>query len=134
MYQVFGEDWFKMSLADHLRWAAGHSKIHDARKIAQLGERVIVSEWCLALPIRDFNHSIAWEWMYLSRSERAAVLRSFALRQLHTFAKYTDGWFFWSWRDEDSAEWSLKECVSRRYLSLLDMPTASPTKLPPPMK
>jgi glucan 1,3-beta-glucosidase len=116
VYQVFGEDWFNMSLADHLRWARGLTKSHDVKDIAKAGQRVIVSEWSLALPVENFRTLIAREWFYLSEAEKNAVLRSFALRQLCTFAENSEGYFFWSWKDEHSIAWSMSECASRGLL------------------
>lgn len=125
-YQVFGEDWFKMSLADHLRYAAGKLGPHDLQTTWKAGERVIASEWSLALPIRDFENMIAWEWWYLTQAERNAVIRSFAMRQLRTFARYSDGWFFWSWKDEDSVLWSLRDAIAKNL-----MPIAGPVPSKP---
>jgi glucan 1,3-beta-glucosidase len=124
-YHVFGEDWSKMSLADHLRYAAGKLGSHDLHNTWKAGERVIASEWSLALPVRDFESMIAWEWWYLTQAERNAVIRSFAMRQLRTFAAYSDGWFFWSWKDEDSVLWSLRDAIAKQ---LLPMTGAVPNK------
>merc|ERR1712136_154768 len=76
IYHMFTDNWFRMSLANHLRWAAAQGRWHDSKDIADTGARVIVSEWCLALP-------------------------TFARRQVQTFADHTHGWFFWSWKDEE---------------------------------
>jgi glucan 1,3-beta-glucosidase len=123
VYQVFGEDWFNMSLADHLRWASGRTKTHDVKDFAKAGERVIVSEWSLALPVENFRTTIAREWFYLSEAEKNAVLRSFALRQLCCFAAYSEGYFFWSWKDDHSIEWSFQAAGERGLL-----PVGSPPR------
>lgn len=115
VYHVFGEDWQKMSLADHLRYASGEEG-HDVTYIKECGGRVIIGEWCLALPIRDWAYTVAWEWGHLTTAERNAVRKSMAMRQLRTYAKHSDGWFFWSWRDEDSLEWCMEDCLERGYL------------------
>mmetsp|Transcript_82793 Transcript_82793/g.208456 ORF Transcript_82793/g.208456 Transcript_82793/m.208456 type:complete len:570 (+) Transcript_82793:221-1930(+) len=117
VYQVFGEDWNKMSLADHLRYASGQSRCHHLDKSQTSGERLIVSEWSLALPIRA-KSMIALEWAHLTRSQKHAVTRSFAVRQLRTFAASSQGWFFWNWKDEDSLPWSLSELVEHRLFPL----------------
>merc|ERR1712217_136081 len=52
-YQVMGDPyagWRNMSLAWHLRFAAGGSPGHDARCVADHGERVVVSEFSAAMP------------------------------------------------------------------------------------
>jgi glucan 1,3-beta-glucosidase len=118
VYQVFGEDWFNMSLADHLRWASACTKSHDVKDIAKADQRVIVSEWSLALPVENYRFLIAREWFYLSEAEKHAVLRSFALRQLCTFAAYSEGYFFWSWTDEHSMEWSFKVLAELGFLPI----------------
>eukprot|EP00929_Paragymnodinium_shiwhaense_P107866 TRINITY_DN74212_c0_g1_i1.p1 TRINITY_DN74212_c0_g1~~TRINITY_DN74212_c0_g1_i1.p1 ORF type:complete len:744 (-),score=185.12 TRINITY_DN74212_c0_g1_i1:195-2426(-) len=115
VYHVFGEDWHTMSLADHLRYATAEEG-HDVTSITQGGEKVVVGEWCIALPIRDWCYTVAWEWLYLTKAEKNAVRRSMAMRQLSTFAKHTRGWFFWSWRDEDSVEWCMEDCLKEEYL------------------
>ncbi|CAK0832841.1 unnamed protein product [Prorocentrum cordatum] len=53
VYQVFGEPyagWHRMSLAQNLRHADALSSTHDVRAIADCGERVVVTEFSLALP------------------------------------------------------------------------------------
>jgi len=116
IYHLFSDQWFKMSLAQHLRWADAQGKWHDAKEISRAGEKVIVSEWCLALPTWDFQNMVAWEWVALTRAERNAVLLSFGRRQLRTFASHAHGWFFWSWKDEDGYQWNLKQAMSRGLL------------------
>jgi glucan 1,3-beta-glucosidase len=133
VYQVFGDDWYRMSLADHLRHAAAKVRSHDVRTTAKFGEKIIVSEWSLALPTRDFSKMIAWEWHYLTQAEQNAVIRSFASRQLKTFSAFSSGWFFWSWRDEDSIQWSFLDAITKRlFPSSTPLPNASLSLLPPP--
>lgn len=118
IYHLFHESWERMSLASHLRWAAGQGKIHDAKAISSDGEQVIVSEWCLALPTWDFRFPAAWEWSWLTRTERTAVLKSFAQRQLRTFASHSHGWFFWSWKDGEGYQWNLRQAAAKGLLPL----------------
>jgi hypothetical protein len=58
----------------------------------------------------------AWEWSELTRSEKHNVLRSFAARQLRSFATHSDGWFFWSWKDEENSQWNFKEALAKEFL------------------
>jgi len=118
LYHLFSDNWFRMSLASHLRWASGQGRWHDAKDISSAGARVIVSEWCLALPTWDFRSLAAWEWARLSRAEKASVLRCFGQRQLRTFAEHSQGWFFWSWKDEEGDQWNFKESVAKGLLKL----------------
>lgn len=117
LYHVFTDNFFRMSLANHLRWAAADGRWHEAKDVSETGAKVIVSEWCLALP--TFSGSlVAWEWRSLSRTERTAVLRSFALRQMQTFATYTHGWFFWSWKDNEQY-WNCRDLFAQGLLRLM---------------
>jgi len=118
IYHLFHESWERMSLASHLRWASAQGKVHDAKTISSEGEQVIVSEWCLALPTWDFRFPAAWEWSWLTRTERTAVLRSFAQRQLRTFAVHSHGWFFWSWKDGEGIQWNLRQAAAKGLLPL----------------
>jgi len=134
VYHLFSPQWFRMSLASHLRWAAAQGRWHDAKEISRCGERVIVSEWCMALPTWDWRNLVAWEWYHLTRAEKNEVLRSFGRRQLRTFASHSEGWFFWSWKDEDGVQWNMRETVARGYLTLKSpssVPASSPQNLPP---
>jgi len=115
IYHMFTDNWFRMSLANHLRWAAAQGRWHDSKDIADTGARVIVSEWCLALP--TFAGSlVGCEWSALTRAEQTAVLRSFARRQVQTFADHTHGWFFWSWKDEEK-NWNFREICGKGWLT-----------------
>lgn len=118
-YQIFGDPyagWRKMSLAQHLRFGDASSSEHDARRIAIHGERVVVSEFSLALPKWDNKMMIYREYSALSKSEKSLLHRCFALRQLRAFAKYTEGFFFWSWKDDAGPEWSLQESCNRKWI------------------
>jgi len=134
VYHLFSPQWFRMSLASHLRWAAAQGRWHDAKEISRCGERVIVSEWCMALPTWDWRNLVAWEWYHLTRAEKNEVLRSFGRRQLRTFASHSEGWFFWSWKDEDGVQWNMRETMARGYLTL-NSPSSKlaclPVDLPP---
>jgi glucan 1,3-beta-glucosidase len=119
VYQVFGEPyagWHRMSLAQNLRHADAVSSNHDVRAIADCGERVVVTEFSLALPKWRTNTTTFMEYQALSESERSLLLRCFAQRQLRTFAKHTEGCFFWSWKDDAGPEWSLLECCARGWM------------------
>jgi glucan 1,3-beta-glucosidase len=115
-YHLFSAGWYRMSLASHLRWAAGKGKTHDVIDIAKCKEKVMITEWCLKIPTWDWSMLSTWEWDALTRAQRTAVMKSFAIRQLRTFAKHSQGWFFWSWGDGDSPEWDFRECVKRGWL------------------
>jgi len=116
-YQVFGGSyagWSRMTLAEHLRYATAQTSKHDARCIADHGERVVVSEFSVALPVWGRN------WLgkvhaALSESEKAQLRRCFALRQLRTFATYTEGFFFWCWRDDSGPEWSFSDATAKGW-------------------
>lgn len=124
IYHCFGDHWAEMSLAEHLRYAAGDDPAHEVQCLWEAGERVIVSEFSLALPTSSWDYMLAWEWSYLSRAEKNAVLRSFAIRQMKTFAAYaTSGWFFWSWKDEAGSDWSLRDAVAKRLVPLGKTPS-----------
>jgi glucan 1,3-beta-glucosidase len=118
-YQIFGDPyagWSKMSLAQHLRWGDASASEHDARRIAGHGERVVVSEFSLALPNWDQKVMISREYSALSKSEKSQLFRCFALRQLRSFAKYTEGFFFWSWKDDAGPEWCLQESCAKMWM------------------
>lgn len=118
-YQVFGDPyagWCKMSLAEHLRYASASSRLHQAKVIANHGERAVVSEFSLGLPMWDKKYLIRQEIAALTEAEQDLLHRSFAVRQLRVFAKYTEGWFFWSWKDDSGAAWAFSESVSRRWM------------------
>lgn len=128
-YQVFGDPyagWRHLSLAQHLRFAAASSAKHDARCIADLGGRVVVTEFSLALPTWHHTCDISWEYEALSKAHQTLLRRSFALRQLRAFAKYTEGWFFWSWRDDSGPEWSFSESSARGWMPALKGSVAGP--------
>jgi hypothetical protein len=120
MYQVFGDPyagWRKMSLAQHLRYAtAARTKEHDAKCIADEGERVVVSEFSLAMPVWHDNFMISREHAALSNAEKSLLRRCFAFRQLRTFARLTEGCFFWSWKDDAGPEWSLVQCREKCWM------------------
>jgi glucan 1,3-beta-glucosidase len=117
-YHLFADCWYRMSLAGHLRWAAGKGKSHDVIDIDKCNENVIVTEWCLKMPTWDWSMLSTWEWDVLTRAQRTSVLKSFAIRQLRTFASHSRGWFFWSWRDGNGPEWDFRESVNRGWLPL----------------
>mmetsp|Transcript_42443 Transcript_42443/g.73882 ORF Transcript_42443/g.73882 Transcript_42443/m.73882 type:complete len:645 (-) Transcript_42443:127-2061(-) len=118
-YQVFGDPyagWKNLPLAQHLRFATGCSPRHEVRCIADCGERVVVSEFSLALPTWHRSMSIAREFAALSKSEKKLLRRSFAVRQLQNFATRTEGFFFWSWRDDSGPEWSFAESCALGWM------------------
>lgn len=118
-YQVFGDPgagWCKQSLAYHLRFATAPHGNHDIRRIAEAGERVVVSEFSVKLPTWHTKWMIAREYASLTKSERTLLQRSFALRQLRCFAKYSEGWFFWSWKDHAGPEWDFAACTSLGWM------------------
>jgi glucan 1,3-beta-glucosidase len=120
-YQVFGDPyagWSRMSLAQHLRYAAGKTSSHPAKGIIKHDERVVVTEFSLALPTWN-GGMISRERKALTPTEKNLLYRSFALRQLHAFAKYTEGWFFWCWKDDSGPEWSFSESESRGWMPAL---------------
>jgi hypothetical protein len=120
VYQVFGDPhagWRNMSLAQHLRYAtASRIKEHDAKCIADHGERVVVSEFSLAMPTWHTDSMISREHEDLSDSEKVLLRRCFAFRQLRTFASLTEGCFFWSWKDDAGAEWSLAHSSAQTWM------------------
>lgn len=121
IYQVFGDPyagWRKMSLAQHLRFAAASSHDHVAKQLAQLGERAVVTEFSLGLPTWHHSCSIHWELASLSSAEQNMLHCSFMARQLRTFAKYTEGWFFWSWKDDSGPAWAFSEAAARGWIPL----------------
>lgn len=119
MYQLFHPAWHRKSLAEHLRWASACAGAqHDVRAISQQGAKVVVSEWCLALPTWDERYLLSREWETLPEEEQSLVMASFARRQLRSFAEHSDGWFFWSWKDGDSDVWNLQRCIERGWLKV----------------
>jgi glucan 1,3-beta-glucosidase len=117
-YQVFGDPyagWCYMSLADHLRYATATRQSHPVACIAQRGERVVVTEFSLAIPTPQ-RCMIGREFEALSRSEREQLHRSFAMRQLSAFSNYTEGWFFWCWKDDSGPQWSFSEVMARGWM------------------
>jgi glucan 1,3-beta-glucosidase len=117
-YQVFGDPyagWCRMSLADHLRYATGKTSSHPVRDIVKRGERVVVTEFSLALPMWN-KRLINMELKALSSAEQKLLHRSFAQRQLRTFADYTEGWFFWCWKDDSGPDWALTGSIDRGWM------------------
>merc|ERR1712054_233657 len=52
----------------------------------------------------------------LTSAEKKLLHRSFASRQLRAFAEYTEGWFFWCWKDDAGPAWSFSESVRRGWM------------------
>lgn len=121
-YQVFGDPyagWCRMSLAEHLRYAIGKASSHPITGIVKRNERVVVTEFSLGLPVWDKKYMISREFAALTGTEKKLLMRSFALRQLSSFATYTEGWFFWCWKDDSGPEWSLSESMSKGWMPAL---------------
>jgi glucan 1,3-beta-glucosidase len=132
-YQVFGDPyagWCRMSLAKHLRYATAATKSHPVQGIVKRGERVVVTEFSLALPMWNENMMINKEFAALTPTEKKLLHKSFALRQLHAFAQHTEGWFFWCWKDDSGPDWSFAESMLKGWMPPLSSNDAESTAVP----
>jgi glucan 1,3-beta-glucosidase len=103
IYQCFGEQDKKQPIYDHVRRA-----IERRREIEHTQKRhpVHVGEWSIGLAGESLQG--------LSDFQLDIAKRAYAAAQLLSF-ETAAGWFFWTYKAEDSPEWCLRDCVARGW-------------------
>jgi glucan 1,3-beta-glucosidase len=85
-----------------------HAKHEWLDYIEEIQEKkpLIIGEWSLGLDKKSFRG--------LDDFERDKALQAYGRLQQETFSNAL-GWFFWTYKTEDMAGWSLRDCVARGW-------------------
>lgn len=92
-YHCFGDHWHGRTLAQQLR--AVQENADELRRYP-----CVVGEWSLALGRAALASSVA--------ADQAMAI--FAQAQRAAYEEASHGWFFWTWKDGNGAEWDLRSC------------------------
>jgi glucan 1,3-beta-glucosidase len=107
MYQAFGQANERRSIEKHL-FTVKREWPQQLQTVSEF-HTVIVGEWSLGLPPKAFRG--------MDERERDLALKAFATLQLEAF-QHAQGWFFWSYKTENSPGWSFRDCVQRGWLDV----------------
>ena len=111
-YQNFDEHDRHMDIFGHIQKAAIEWK-NEAQKISdEVNLWTWVGEWSLGFGLDGkYNQGPKVP----EKIKRECGLRAYGAAQLLSFEQYS-GWFFWSYKTEDTPDWSFRECVERGWL------------------
>lgn len=104
-YQSFYDKYNRLEIHEHL--ATPMTETFPRLLEASQAGPLIIGEWSLTMGHEE----------KLSRLEprhQELAMRAYAAAQLALF-EHTAGWFFWTYKTEDTPVWSLRECVRRRW-------------------
>jgi glucan 1,3-beta-glucosidase len=118
-YQCFSPEDVALDASGHLHRAAVTWRDEADLLQLELGRPAIAGEWSLGLDPNGFVRSAERPRDHglrdLDRFQEDVVYRGYAAAQLVAFERYS-GWFFWSYRTEDTPAWCFRECVERGWL------------------
>ena len=108
-YQVFGFEDKRRDIHAHLR----HARQEQKKRLTEMQKHlpIIVGEWSLGLPSRALKS--------LEEYEKDKALQAYAAAQLEAFGDM-EAYFFWTYKTEDKAGWSLQEAVRRGWVSFTE--------------
>ncbi|SNS15431.1 glucan 1,3-beta-glucosidase [Humidesulfovibrio mexicanus] len=118
-YQCFNREDLDLDIHGHMK-KAGDLWRQEAEAIRrELALPCIVGEWSLGLNLEvvslwaegPYDHALTG----LDPFRTEVCYRAYAAAQLLAF-EHHHGWFFWSYRTENTPEWCLRECVERGWL------------------
>jgi glucan 1,3-beta-glucosidase len=105
LYQCFDKQARSRSAFEQLAFALDRNTTLGQMQREELP--TLVGEWSLSLPGRTMSG--------LSSLQVESVNRGYADAQLLTY-EATRGWFFWSYKLQQSSEWHFRHCVERGWL------------------
>jgi glucan 1,3-beta-glucosidase len=107
LYQCFSDEDRQRNIDSQLKVASGDRPVQLKKMQAQ--HTCIVGEWSLGLPEKTVKG--------LNQTAQAAATRAFGSAQIVTYGQ-THGWYFWTYRTEESGGWNFRECINKGLLSL----------------
>lgn len=105
LYQAFDDADKALDFAGHIQKT--RTEWVSLLEYMQQKTSVIVGEWSIALAARTFAG--------MDSLEHDAALRTYATAQQEVFSRAA-GWFYWSYKTEQSPEWSYRSAVERGWI------------------
>ncbi|HNN86328.1 MAG: glycoside hydrolase family 5 protein [Pseudomonadales bacterium] len=118
-YQCFAREDIDMDIYGHIQKAAIEWKNEADAINSELKLPTICGEWSLGLDLKvvslwaegPYNHAL----QQMDGFQEHTAFRAYAAAQLMAFEKYR-GWFFWNYKTETTAAWSLRASVENGWL------------------
>lgn len=107
LYQCFSDEDKKRGIHNNIRKAK--YEWYDTLLEIQSKRPVIVGEWSNALDNKSLRG--------LDDYERDKAMQAYGTAQLQAFAE-AQGWFYWTYKNEDGGAWSLRDAIQRGWLAL----------------
>jgi len=118
-YQCFAREDIDMDIYGHIQKAAIEWKNEADAINSELKLPTICGEWSLGLDLKvvslwaegPYNHAL----QHMDGFQEHTAFRAYAAAQLMAFEKYR-GWFFWNYKTETTAAWSLRASMENGWL------------------
>lgn len=105
LYQCFAEEDKQLDMRGHIEKTQNQwdRYVNNTQKHHNL----VIGEWSLALDAQSLHE--------LDDTQVSLGLKAYGAMQLHVFRQAT-GWFFWTYKTEDSGGWNFRSCIEESWL------------------